>query len=82
MTRASWKANCDRCDGTYMSHQLRHEWTGLRTCHGSGTRNCWEPRSPQEGRAVPPDRQTVPWVRPEPDPVWAEDLPSLTQDDL
>jgi hypothetical protein len=56
---------CDRCGFKYKSRQVRKEWTGLITCSGTGTHNCWEVRHPQEFVKGKPDRQAPPWVRPE-----------------
>lgn len=61
-----WNVICDRCGREYRNHQLRQEWNGLRVCHGAGTINCWEPRNVQEFVRGTADRQTPPWVRPEP----------------
>jgi len=61
-----WKAVCDRCGAEYHAKQLRQEWTGLRVCSGHGTRDCWEPRHPQEFVRGVKDKQAPPWVRPEP----------------
>jgi len=69
-----WAAICDRCGFRFYSSQLRREWTGLRTCSGGGTNNCFEPRHPQEFVRGRKDKQTPPWVRPEqPD---SEDTPA------
>jgi hypothetical protein len=63
----SWNVLCDRCGFKYKSEQLRREWTGARTCHGGGTNGCWEPRHPQDFVRGKKDKQSPPWVRPEPD---------------
>jgi hypothetical protein len=74
----SWNAICDRCGKKYKSHQLRMEWTGLRTCCGSDTHNCWEPRHPQMDIRGKADRQAPPWVKSEqPDEI----QPTVTRDD-
>ena len=77
----AWNAVCDRCGFEYKSRQLSKEWTGLRTCRGPNTNDCWEPRHPQETLRAKPDRQAVPWTRPEgpdvflsPGDVTVEDL--------
>lgn len=57
-----WRAECDRCGFAYYSGQLRREWTGLMTCTGPGTADCWEERHPQDFVRARPDRQSVPWV--------------------
>lgn len=60
-----WNAVCDRCGFDYKARQLKHEWTGLRVCHGPNTNDCWEPRHPQDKIRARKDRQAPPWVRPE-----------------
>lgn len=64
-SQGQWKACCDRCGFDKLSSELRKEWTGLRVCS-----ECWEPRHPQDFVKGVPDDQTVPWARPEPDPVY------------
>lgn len=61
----AWLAICDRCGWKYKNTQLRLEWTGLRTCCGPGTNQCWEARHPQDFVKGVVDRQNPPWVRPE-----------------
>lgn len=39
-----WNVICDRCGFKYKNDKLRIEWTGLMTCHGEDTNNCWEPK--------------------------------------
>lgn len=73
-----WLVLCDRCGTKYYGSQLRREWTGLRTCCGEGTHNCWEPRHPQLDVRGKTDRQAPPWSRPEPPDT---DAPTVTQDD-
>lgn len=71
MTDQPQKAVCDRCGFEYLARQLRKEPLGsLRVCHGPGTNDCWEPRHPQELIRGKADRQTPPWVRPEPPDVF------------
>lgn len=74
--KGAWNAICDRCGFEFKSFKLRQEWTGLRVCH-----DCYEVRHPQDGVRGKADRQTPPWVRPEPpeinlttNQVRAEDL--------
>lgn len=64
--KGSWNVLCDRCGFKYKNTQLRLEWTGLRTCCGAGTNDCWDPRHPQLDVKGVEDRQAPPWVRPEP----------------
>jgi len=61
-----FNATCDRCGWTFKSNQLRAEWTGLRTCKGPGTNDCWEARHPQDFLRGRRDKQAPPWVRPDP----------------
>ena len=63
----AWNTACDRCGFKYKNTQIRQEWNGLRTCHGEGTNDCWEPRQPQGFVRGKRDKQTVPWTRPETD---------------
>ena len=76
----AWKAVCMRCGGTYLNHQISLEWTGLRVCRGGGTRDCWEPRHPQEFVRGKADKQTPPWTSPEPADVFI--TTPVTRDDL
>lgn len=59
----TWKACCDRCGFNFRNTELRLEWTGLRVC-----RECFEYRHPQDLIQGVADRQSPPWVRPEPVP--------------
>jgi hypothetical protein len=61
----AWNAICDRCGFQYKSDQLRKEWTGLMVCPKD-----WEPRHPQDFVKGVRDDQRVPWVRPEPEPIF------------
>lgn len=62
----TWNAVCDRCGWYFKAYELRKEWTGLMTCHGPGTNDCWEPKHPQLTIQAIPDSQVVPYPRPEP----------------
>jgi len=62
----SWNVICDRCGFKYKAEQLRKEWTGLRTCDGGGTNQCWEVRHPQDFVKGRRDKQAPPWTQPEP----------------
>lgn len=57
----TYNATCDRCGREYKARQLRLEWTGLRVCG-----QCYDVRHPQDFVRGKPDRQSPPWVRPEP----------------
>ena len=63
----TWLAICDRCGFQYRASELRKEWTGLMVC-----REDFDPRHPQDFVRGVPDRQNVPWARPEPEPVFIE----------
>lgn len=56
----SWNAICDVCAQKYKSSEIRKRWDGLMVCP-----NDWEPRHPQDFLRSVPDRQAVPWSRPE-----------------
>lgn len=79
MAERVWNAICDRCGFKFKSHQLATEWTGLKTCRGAGTNDCWEPRHPQDKTRGKVDRQAPPWTRPEPPDVFL-DSPSTGED--
>lgn len=72
-----WRANCDRCGGKYYASELRQEWTGLRVCAA----HCWEPRHPQDMVRGVKDKQTPPWTRPAPEPVYLA-VGDVTADEL
>ena len=55
-----WNAVCDVCAQKYKASLMRKRWDGLMVCP-----NDWEPRHPQDFLRAVPDRQAVPWNRPE-----------------
>ena len=57
-----WIIICDVCGFKKTNDQVRKEWTGLMVCADT----CWEPRHPQEFVRPRPDKQAVPFTRPEP----------------
>lgn len=77
----SHNAICDRCGYKFKAHNLKKEWTGLRTCSGAGTNNCWEPRHPQDFVRGRPDKQSPPWTRSEGDDTFIS-AGDVTADDL
>lgn len=77
-----WNVICDRCGSKYKARQLKQEWNGLRTCFGAGTRDCWEPRHPQDFVRGKPDRQSPAWTRPEGADVFISDIGEVSGDDL
>ncbi len=62
---------CDRCGQNFHNVHLRKEWTGLMTCHGPMTNNCWELRNAQDYVRGVRDKQSPPWTRPKPDSVFS-----------
>lgn len=58
--KGEFNAICDVCAQKYKSSQMRKRWDGLMVCP-----NDWEPRHPQDFLRSVPDRQDVPWSRPE-----------------
>ena len=65
-----WRVICDRCGFRYHDVHLRREWTGLMTCHGPMTNDCWEPRNAQDFVRGVRDKQSPEWSRPLPDPIF------------
>ena len=65
-----WRVICDRCGQNYHNVHLRLEWTGLRTCYGPGTNDCWELRNAQDFVRGVRDKQSPPWSRPRPDSIF------------
>lgn len=55
---------CERCGAVYLDDKIKREWTGSLVCFGAGTRNCWEPRHPQEWVKAPPAELSVQEARP------------------
>lgn len=62
-----WNAICDSCGRKFKASQLRKRWDGFMVC-----KDDWEPRHPQDFVRAVPDRQAVPWVRPEPEDIFIE----------
>lgn len=56
----NWNAICDVCAQKYKAGEMRKRWDGLMVCP-----NDWEPRHPQDFLRAVPDRQAVPWNRPQ-----------------
>jgi hypothetical protein len=71
-----WKAICDRCGLERWASELRKEWTGYMVCADT----CWEPRHPQEHVRGVADKQSPPWVRPEPADVFLDTSLMLYED--
>jgi hypothetical protein len=64
VTHGDWNAICDVCGFKFKASQLRRRWDGFMVCSED-----YEERHPQDLLRVRPDRQSVPWVRPEPEDV-------------
>ena len=69
-SRRQWNAVCDRCGFEYKNWQLKKEWTGLMTCSGPETNDCWEPRHPSDFIKAHSGESSIPWSRPEPTDVY------------
>ena len=55
-----WNAICDRCGFKFKASELRKTWDGWMVCGKD-----WEARHPQDFIRSRPDKQSVPWSRPE-----------------
>ena len=64
-----WNAICDVCGQKWKSAMMKRRWDGLMTCPHD-----WEPRHPQDFLRSVPDRQAVPWSRPETPDVFVPTL--------
>lgn len=62
----SYNVICDRCGFKFKAEQLRREWTGLYTCSGGGTNDCWEVRHPLDYIRTKPETPAPIAVSPEP----------------
>lgn len=63
--KGKWNVVCDRCGFEFHNSELRKEWTGLMVCSQD-----FDKRHPQDFVRGVHDRQSVPWVRPDPEPVF------------
>ena len=72
-----WNSVCDVCAQKYKSSQMRKRWDGLMVCP-----NDWEPRHPQDFLRSVPDRQSVPWSRPQTTDVFVFSCPYPTSGGL
>jgi len=68
--KGDWNAICDRCGGVFKASELKKEWDGLMVC-----KRDWEPRHPQERVKAKKDDQSVPWSRPEKEPIFQNTYP-------
>lgn len=71
-----WLVQCDRTGFIVHASETVQEWTGLRV-----RRQSVDERHPQEFVRGRPDDQSVPFARPEPDPVFLG-TNEVTRDDL
>ena len=55
-----WNTICDACGFKFKSSDLRRRWDGFMVC-----KDDWEPRHPMDYFEGTPDKQSVPWSRPE-----------------
>lgn len=55
-----YNAVCDVCGFEFKASQLRKRWDGYRVCSQD-----WEQRHPQDFIRGKPERNRVPWARPE-----------------
>lgn len=76
--KGQWNVLCQRCGHKFKSGKLRREWTGLMTCCGVDTNNCFDPRHPQDSVKGKTDKQAPAWVSPEPAPIIID--PNVPQD--
>jgi hypothetical protein len=65
MSRNGWLAICDRCGFEFKSYQMRKTWDGLYV-----DEKCFEVRHPQDFVRGIPDKQFVPWTRPQNPPIF------------
>lgn len=72
----SWNAICDVCAQKYKSSEMKKRWDGLMVCP-----NDWEPRHPQDFLRAVPDRQAIPWARPETPDVFVPSTRLILLDD-
>lgn len=56
-----WLVICDRCGRKRSNDEVLKEWTGLMVCRDT----CYETRHPQDFVKGRPDKQGVPYTRPE-----------------
>lgn len=55
-----YNAICDVCGFKFKASELRRRWDGYMVCSSD-----YEQRHPQDLIRLKPDRQAVPWARPE-----------------
>lgn len=62
-----YNALCDVCGFKFKASQLRRRWDGYQVCATD-----YEERHPQDLLRSKPEKQAVPWSRPEPVDVFIE----------
>lgn len=60
-----WNAICDVCGFKFKASQMRKRWDGLMVCRAD-----YEVRHPQELRRAITENISVPWSRPQQQPVF------------
>lgn len=71
----SWSVTCDVCGFNFLNDELKKRWDGMMVCDKD-----WEPRHPMDFLKTKPDKQMVPWTRPEPTETWVEVTYTYTPD--
>lgn len=61
----AWNARCDQCFLKCKSDEMFLRWDNAMVCH-----RCIEIRNPQDYLRGIPDNPSVPWARPNPNPVF------------
>jgi hypothetical protein len=65
-----YNAICDVCGFKFKASELRRRWDGMMVCLLD-----YEERHPQDLIKIRPDRQAVPWSRPEPTDTFVTPAP-------
>lgn len=67
-----WNAQCYECGRKFKAGTLKKHWKGYWVCPDH-----WEPREAQDFVRGVPERQTPPWVQPQPAPKFAPGAPDI-----
>jgi hypothetical protein len=62
-----WQVQCDVCSRSILASEARHRWDGLIVCAED-----YESRHPMDFIRVKPERQSVPFSRPEPPDLFVD----------
>lgn len=65
-------AQCFECGRKFKAGTLKRHWKGYWVCPEH-----WEIRQPQDFVRGTTDKQTPPWVQPQPAPVFVPDAPDI-----